>query len=89
MYENLTNNEQAIFYCIKTIASVWRKCYTDLSADICSYLFRDENSFPKAKLKESVSLGEQIMSKDNIFTSNGAIVFHILQIFFCNSRGKR
>lgn len=56
--------------------------YGYLSADICSYLFRDENSFPKAKLEESVSLGERIMSKDNIFTSNGANVFHILQIFF-------
>ena len=50
------------------------------------YLFREANSFPRAKLEETVSYEEQIMSKDkypSIFLPQMAtIVFIILQIFF-------
>ena len=51
------------------------------------YLFREANSFPRAKLEEnSVSYEEQIMSKDkypSIFSPQmEAILFIILQIFF-------
>ena len=50
------------------------------------YLFREANSFPRAKLEETVSYEEQIMSKDkhpSIFPRQMAIiVFIILEIFF-------
>ena len=51
------------------------------------YLFREANSFPRAKLEEnSVSYEEQIMSKDkhpSIFSLQmEAFLFIILQIFF-------
>ena len=50
------------------------------------YLFRETNSFPRAKLEKTVSYEEQIMSKDkypSIFSPQmEAIVFIILQIFF-------
>ena len=50
------------------------------------YLFREANSFPRAKLRKTVSYEEQILSKDkypSIFSPQmEAIVFIILQIFF-------
>ena len=59
-----------------------------LSADIIGhYLFREENSFPRAQLEENCELrGTDIMSKDKcpskFLPQMEAIVFVILKIYF-------